>query len=85
MRQLSLTGGWPLLCGLLALLAGCASTSARPVSSYSGPTLAKPERVLVVDFAVRSRAARSRAKGHLRTRISSSSDRRLPRFYPRTW
>ncbi len=52
MRQTSFTGGWPLLCGLLALLAGCASTSARPVSSYSGPTLAKPERVLVVDFAV---------------------------------
>jgi uncharacterized protein DUF4410 len=52
MRQTTFKEGWPLLCGLLAVLAGCAPTSARPVSTYSGPMLAKPERVLVVDFAV---------------------------------
>jgi Domain of unknown function (DUF4410) len=48
------TGAWPpLICALLlGLLAGCAHTSAQPVSTYSGPVLAKPTRVLVADFAV---------------------------------
>jgi hypothetical protein len=48
------TRGWPPLFYVLlfALLAGCAHTSAQPVSTYSGPALAKPQRVLVVDFAV---------------------------------
>ena len=52
MHQMGPVARWPLLCGLLALIAGCASTSVRPVSTYSGATLPKPGRVLVIDFAV---------------------------------
>ena len=52
MRQAGFSGRWLLLFGLFALIAGCASSSARPVSTYSGTALAKPGRVLVVDFAV---------------------------------
>ena len=43
--------GWVVLGAILALLAGCAHASARPMGLYGGPPLVKPMRVFVVDFA----------------------------------
>ena len=37
---------------LVALITGCGPTNVRSVSAYSGPPLPKPDRVIVVDFAV---------------------------------
>ena len=43
---------WLVLGGLVALITGCGPTNVRSVTAYSGPPLPKPDRVIVVDFAV---------------------------------